>query len=380
MDPARSTLIMIKRILIISFAVFLLSSCKTNSPKEPITTPKEIIPAISEEGKSLYKKYKNQIAKLKQQAHEVEADAFYSNQYNEALERESDMDEAYAKADENLLNKMGEKSLVLLADSIKKTKDNKDKLDFLKEGIEKELTKSTSEQDYLANSEILQFINEEYFKGAKAYKEKSIEKALESYSSAYYASQRINGDNLAIKQIKDINKQLQNQLSVLEKVSSLKVADNYNKSIVPSEWQGRDYLENKDLITEIEALSADIMREQSQSPKSIKELLERARNAWKLAVLFNNQNKPDLAKEQLILSRQYSNSYADYALLGSYTVKSNQIPRDTLWKISKIYYKDPFTWPLLWMRNRLLIRDPDLIYPGWNLMIPVLPSKSQKEE
>ena len=52
---------------------------------------------------------------------------------------------------------------------------------------------------------------------------------------------------------------------------------------------------------------------------------------------------------------------------GKYLVKQG----DTLWDIANAFYRDPFLWPLIWKSNPS-VNDPDLIYPGNNLVIPSL--------
>ncbi|MCP4727865.1 MAG: LysM peptidoglycan-binding domain-containing protein [bacterium] len=44
---------------------------------------------------------------------------------------------------------------------------------------------------------------------------------------------------------------------------------------------------------------------------------------------------------------------------------------DHLWKIARKpdIYNDPFQWVKIWTKNRDLVTNPDLIYPGWNLKI-----------
>jgi len=46
--------------------------------------------------------------------------------------------------------------------------------------------------------------------------------------------------------------------------------------------------------------------------------------------------------------------------------------RDCLWRIAEydFIYGNPYLWPKIWRRNRKLIQHPDLIYPGWKLVIP----------
>jgi hypothetical protein len=49
-----------------------------------------------------------------------------------------------------------------------------------------------------------------------------------------------------------------------------------------------------------------------------------------------------------------------------YTVKKG----DTLWSITKRELVDAYQWPLVWMENQR-INDPDLIYPGQIILIPI---------
>ncbi|MDH4120680.1 MAG: LysM peptidoglycan-binding domain-containing protein [Deltaproteobacteria bacterium] len=43
---------------------------------------------------------------------------------------------------------------------------------------------------------------------------------------------------------------------------------------------------------------------------------------------------------------------------------------DTLWDISRRYYKDPVNWPAIWNNNKKNIQDPDLIYPDQEFKVP----------
>jgi nucleoid-associated protein YgaU len=52
----------------------------------------------------------------------------------------------------------------------------------------------------------------------------------------------------------------------------------------------------------------------------------------------------------------------------TYTVKSG----DSLSKIAKKHYGDASKWKLIHEANRDLIKNPDLIHPGWVLKIPPL--------
>lgn len=51
-----------------------------------------------------------------------------------------------------------------------------------------------------------------------------------------------------------------------------------------------------------------------------------------------------------------------------YTVK----PGDSLSKIAKRIYGDPMKYPVIFQANLEVIKDPNLIYPGQQLRIPVI--------
>ena len=45
--------------------------------------------------------------------------------------------------------------------------------------------------------------------------------------------------------------------------------------------------------------------------------------------------------------------------------------RDTLWDIAKRELGDPFRWPEIYALNRSKVKNPNLIYPGTVLTMPV---------
>ena len=53
---------------------------------------------------------------------------------------------------------------------------------------------------------------------------------------------------------------------------------------------------------------------------------------------------------------------------GTHTV----VDYDTLWDLAQVYLNDPWQWPRIWDANRALVDNPDLIFPGWELVIPGL--------
>jgi len=66
--------------------------------------------------------------------------------------------------------------------------------------------------------------------------------------------------------------------------------------------------------------------------------------------------------------KAFMDKYKEGGRQGDYIV----IEGDCLWKIAGSQYGHPYyyKWPVIYDANRDLIKDPDLIYPGWNLKIP----------
>ncbi|MCK4910587.1 MAG: LysM peptidoglycan-binding domain-containing protein, partial [Thermodesulfovibrionales bacterium] len=55
------------------------------------------------------------------------------------------------------------------------------------------------------------------------------------------------------------------------------------------------------------------------------------------------------------------------------------IKGDTLWSITKRELVDAYQWPLVWMENRR-INDPDLIFPGQVILIPIRKLRPEEPE
>ncbi len=64
-----------------------------------------------------------------------------------------------------------------------------------------------------------------------------------------------------------------------------------------------------------------------------------------------------------------------------YVVKSWAENRDCLWNIAGNIenYGDPFMWPKIWQANTEIIRNPDIIHPGQELIIPAKSPKTDDE-
>lgn len=130
-----------------------------------------------------------------------------------------------------------------------------------------------------------------------------------------------------------------------------------------------------ELESEINALRAEIERLRSAG---VQHLIKEGEYLWLIASYHYNYN--DGSKWPLIYERNrdtisdpdliYAGHYLwlPLPMLSSYTV----VEGDYLGKIAGYsrVYGDRGMWPQLYEANRNIIRDPNLIYPGWVLDIP----------
>jgi len=92
--------------------------------------------------------------------------------------------------------------------------------------------------------------------------------------------------------------------------------------------------------------------------------------------LANDQNRLDALKNTV---KQYSESGMG---MMTYTVGTWARDRDCLWNIAKKtkIYDNAFLWPKIYQGNRDLIKDADVIKPGWKLKIrPKAPLTSEEK-
>lgn len=187
----------------------------------------------------------------------------------------------------------------------------------------------------------------------------------------------------------------------LEDASDLTVLDREDNIISPEKWSVKADLKEKPIEAKVEPeeesglkpvdLEEDVEVDYPEVSKlqiSIdqgttkvlgiseerRSLLAEAKDLWSLGIEARNNGDLVTAREYLAKSKIFLDEYKSMAVNYIYTVVLNPEKRDCLWRISEKddFYGDPLLWQNIWERNKKLIQDPDLIYPGWKLIIPPL--------
>jgi nucleoid-associated protein YgaU len=150
----------------------------------------------------------------------------------------------------------------------------------------------------------------------------------------------------------------------------------------PKDWKEEDFLK------EIDRMMQEEQNKTAPSPQSMAipsngdtavmadedaaSLLQQARDLWSQGLKEKAAGNYAKAVDYFNEAQRYIDIYKSFAVKGVYAVRLIPERRDCLWRIAeyKDIYGDPYKWPNIWRRNRKLIQNPDLIYPGWQLVIP----------
>jgi len=98
-------------------------------------------------------------------------------------------------------------------------------------------------------------------------------------------------------------------------------------------------------------------------------LLDQAKELWRKGVEEKEKGNLEKADEYFEEAGKLLHEYRGMAIGET---KPVTIYKDyTLWHISDVEYGSPFLWPIVWLYNRELIKNPDFILPGWEILIPL---------
>jgi nucleoid-associated protein YgaU len=165
----------------------------------------------------------------------------------------------------------------------------------------------------------------------------------------------------------------------LVEASKLTVVTDDGTVVKPQNWSDEDFLKEIDRMMQEE--------QNKSSPQSLViqdgatvvladdttvNLLQQARDLWSQGLKEKAAGNYAKALDYFNEAQRYIDIYKSFAVKGVYTVRLIPDRRDCLWRIAEYgdIYGDPYKWPNIWRRNRKLIQNPDLIYPGWQLVIP----------
>jgi nucleoid-associated protein YgaU len=227
-----------------------------------------------------------------------------------------------------------------------------------------------------------------YLKGLDAWQGYRLDDAEENFGAALEAAkdtiriaEEARGGQADVKKKADAM-QVQVMKS-LQEASTLTIVTEDGTVIKPQNWTEQEFLDEVDRMMQQEKQGATPSNDQSiripsdgstvvMAEDSTVTLLQQARDLWVQGLKEKAAGNYGKALDYFNEAQRYIDIYKSFAVKGVYTVRLIPDRRDCLWRIAeyKDIYGDPYRWPSIWRRNRKLIQNPDLIYPGWQLVIP----------
>ena len=161
-------------------------------------------------------------------------------------------------------------------------------------------------------------------------------------------------------------------MGAIESASLLNVITDDEIVVEPSAWQGSSYLDSGGAGQD--AMRDDMKPMIGTGVEDVAQhaLLEHAKELWRQGVDHRNGGDYRRAVTYFEQAQRYTAAFAAFAVTQVYTVRLIPERRESLWRIAEydFIYGNPWLWPKIWHRNRKLIQNPDLIFPGWQLYIP----------
>jgi nucleoid-associated protein YgaU len=328
--------------------------------------------------------------RLNKQLLAIKADKFLPSEYKAAV---AGVPETQALFMSGKLVEAREKAYATLAEMsnlLERLRERQRWIEILKRDINQYLKEAEELDAHVREPIKFQRANGLYLEGIEAYQkyqlfesEELLGKAREE-ALALIQMAKTSGE----EQKKKAQALMLDVMKELEEASELTVVTDDGTLITPEQWSGQEIIEEVEKGEPQSMLSPPEFQRPAErvlipegsmvvvlGDEVEENLLAQAKELWRQGVVEWNAGNYSLAEEYFNESKKLIEVYKAQAVNPEYPIYLVRlIPerRDCLWRIAEynFIYANPYMWPKIWRRNRKLIQHPDLIYPGWKLVIP----------
>jgi nucleoid-associated protein YgaU len=332
----------------------------------------------------------SRMAALRQELLDIGADKYAPENFQSSTAGIDEAKDLFIKKDYAAARARAWQALREMADLRNRLETRLEALQALKYNVEQAMKEAESSNAYSYAPEQKDKITGMYLQGLQAQQECKLDQAEESFGAALEAAKEVlriakaaRDAQMADEKQKAEEKQVQ-VMKALVDASKLTIVTEDGTVVKPKDWTEDDFLK------EIDQTQKGEEQKKNAAPggqsmvipggdgtvvlaeESTEDLLNQARQLWSLGLKERIAGNYAKAQDYFDEALRYIDIYKSYAVKGVYTVRLIPDRRDCLWRIAeyKDIYADPYQWPKIWRRNRKLIQNPDLIFPGWQLVIP----------
>jgi len=318
----------------------------------------------------------------------LEADKFLSSDYDSAVAGIAESQDLYAQGSFVDARARAFAALKGMSDLSNRLQGRLDWVRQLKRETEQYMKQAEDSGAYADAPGQKQKVTGLYLKGIDSYQAYALDPAEEYFGAAREAARdtlRISREKRDTRQAEEKKKAealMKDVMKALQDASKLTIVTEDGTVIAPENWSEEDFLKEIERMEQEEQKLAPAAGQSLLIPsgqatvvmadESSENLLRQARELWTLGLREKGLGNYEKAQDYFNEALRYIEIYKSYAVKGVYTVRLIPERRDCLWRIAEYtdIYGDPYLWPKIWRRNRKLIQNPDLIYPGWQLVIP----------
>jgi nucleoid-associated protein YgaU len=320
----------------------------------------------------------SRLARMKEALLEEKADRFLPEEYQRAVAGIPEVQRLYVAGELVDAREKAYSTLAEMSGLLERLRERKRWVETLKRDINQNLKQAEELGAYTRAPEAFARANRLYLQGIDEYQGFQLDSSEETLAQAKEAAQE--AIRLASGRRQEEKEQTRilmlEVMRLLEEASSLTVVADDGTVIAPEPWSGEPYLpEEVEQTPDDQSLLLRAGRTAVLADVAEENLLEQAKQLWQQGVREWQGGNYGMAEEYFHEARRLAEAYKAQAVDSEYPVYVVRlIPerRDCLWRIAEynFIYGNPYLWPKIWRRNRKLIQHPDLIYPGWKLVIP----------
>jgi tetratricopeptide (TPR) repeat protein len=239
----------------------------------------------------------------------------------------------------------------------------------LKQSIVNGLDKAEEAEAHIWSPEELQQASIMYSRGVSAYRNFELEQSINLFEKAQTLAQKAIQLAPRRKAKYESGSLMEEVRKEIEEASELTIMTEEGEIIAPEDREEEEESGENQEGEQHSFLLDDgsiivILGDESES-----DLLTQAKELYRKGVQAREQGDYEEAKEYFSKAGQLVHRYKALAIGDIETVQVRK--SNSLWYLAGQQYKSPLYWPFIWVLNMDKVNDPDLIYPGWKLMVPV---------
>lgn len=314
--------------------------------------------------------WKDRLAAADAAAKESKSDLFLPEDYTAALGLRTQAEDLLAQ-DGTAGKAKAQEALAAYSSLLKNLEAKTGEISRLKADTSARLAEAEALEAFIWVPETLEAANDAYFRGADSFRRYNLSESLEAYTQSRFLAGKAVQEARNQKAKKETEDLMLETMRQIERASNLIIIDENDEVLSPEPWDGTKFLKSPSPEPQSLLLPSDgsavVLEEVSRVT-----YLTQAKELWFKGVDEKNLGNFPLANQYFLEAQKLLRLYESLAVDKLYTVRLIPERRDALWRIAEYpsIYGDPLQWPLIWKRNRKLIQNPDLIYPGWQLVIP----------